>query len=69
MTDRIRGFVVTLETDMRDDDCEPIAEAIRQLRGVASVRGKATDLKDHMATMQVRNLLAKQLWQIVEDLK
>lgn len=37
MTDRYIGFAVTLDADMRDDDAAQIADAIRMIRGIATV--------------------------------
>ena len=38
MTDRVRTIHVTLSHDIRDDDAEIIAEAIRALRHVSTAR-------------------------------
>lgn len=38
MTDRYKGFVVALESDLRDDDAEGIMTALRHVRGVAGVQ-------------------------------
>lgn len=38
MTDRHKGFWVALEEDLRDDDIQPLLEAVRRMRGVADVR-------------------------------
>ena len=43
VTDRVNGFTVTLERDLRDDDATPIADAIRQLRGVIGVTAIITE--------------------------
>ena len=39
MTTRYIGYVVAIEEDIREDDAEPILNAIKQIRGVISVRG------------------------------
>ena len=69
MTDMIKGFVVTLENNIREDDCAGIAEAIRQLRGVCSVRAEVADLNHHLAAMQIRHEVGKKLWEIIEGMK
>ena len=38
MTDRIAGYVVTLDKDMRDDDVESTTNAIRMVKGVIGVQ-------------------------------
>jgi hypothetical protein len=37
MTERVKGFTVTLEKDIRIDDVEVIMQAIRMIRGIANV--------------------------------
>jgi len=37
MTDRLKGFVVTLETDVREDDAQEVISAIGLLKGVLRV--------------------------------
>lgn len=37
MTERVSGFFVTLEQDIREDDIAPTIEAIKQLRHVLDV--------------------------------
>ena len=37
MTDRHSGYVVTLRTDVREDDGEAILTALRMVKGVLSV--------------------------------
>lgn len=37
MTDRVKGFVVTLDEDMREDDAEQIRAALGMVRGVMDV--------------------------------
>ncbi len=43
MTDRIAGFVVTLEHNLRDDDAADIFRALKQLKMVLDVRPVVAD--------------------------
>lgn len=43
MTDHYSGFLVILEKDIRDDDAQPIIDAIKQLRGVLKVVPQTSD--------------------------
>lgn len=54
MTDRIKGFVVTLEQDMRDDDVQSVVDAIGMIRGVASCSPSVADIDDHMNRTRIR---------------
>jgi hypothetical protein len=42
MTDRLKGIYVAFDEDIRDDDAEPIIQAIRQIRHVLSVTPHVT---------------------------
>jgi hypothetical protein len=53
MTDRLKGLVVVLETDIRTDDAEEIINAIRMIKGVADVQGSVTDHDDYMNRSRV----------------
>lgn len=61
MSDRYHSLTVVLEHDVRDDDCEVLMAAIRQLRGVASVTGHVADFDSHMAEERARLKLGKEL--------
>jgi len=67
MTDRYAGLVVTLERDIREDDAEPILDAIRLIRGVASVEPVIGDYRTHMAEQRARLRYRKLLWKVFEE--
>lgn len=66
MTDRVHSLTVVLEKDVRTDDIEALVSAIRQFRGVISVKQHVADIDSHMAVERARNDLrdkiAKILW-------
>lgn len=43
MTDRINGYFVVLEDSVREDDVQPVLNAIRQIRGVIGVTPQIQD--------------------------
>lgn len=49
MTDRHAGYIVVLDVDLRDDDAEPILNALRMISGVQSVEPIVADLDLHIA--------------------
>jgi hypothetical protein len=49
MSDRIKGLIVVLKEDLRDDDAAPIIDAIRMLRWVVSVQPLVADVDSHIA--------------------
>jgi hypothetical protein len=67
MTDRYKGLIVTLDTDLRDDDAEPIIAAIRQLRGVIDVRPVVANPDDHINRQRVAYELRARLFRALND--
>lgn len=65
MTDRFKGFIVTLEDDIRDDDAEATIAAIQQIRGVIGVEPLVADATQHIAETRVRLDLRKKLWDVL----
>ena len=49
MTERFNALTVVLERDTREDDAQAIIDAIKQLRGVASVKGNVADVESLVA--------------------
>jgi len=66
MSDHLKGFVVTFEINMRDDDAESIAQAIRMVRGVLSVSPVIANHEDDMTRRQVRHELTEKLFKILK---
>ena len=57
MTDRIHSLTVVLNRDIREDDVEPLINAIRMIKGVLTVDKHVADISDHMAEMRaIRDL-------------
>ena len=61
MTARLKGFVVTLDQDMREDDVADIVHAIGMVRGVVSCEPMVAEYVDHMARERVREELGQRL--------
>lgn len=54
MTDRFSTLTVVLEHDIREDDAKVLIDAIRQLRGVADVKGNVSSHAEYMAMTRLR---------------
>lgn len=61
MTDRYKGFLVTLTNNTRSDDAEPILDAIRMIRGVATVKPITADANDQCVRDRVLEDLRKEI--------
>lgn len=69
MTDRIKGFVVTLDKDYRVDDVEEIRRALLMVKGVLSVESSVADISDHMNRERVRLELHEKLFAVLHSKK
>ena len=65
MTDRYYALTVILEKDFRDDDAEPILNAIRMIKGVQDVKGLVSNPETYMAEERARVELGKKLLNVV----
>lgn len=54
MTDRIKGFVVTLDSDIRIDDIDQIVNAIKMIKGVCSVEPSVSNFDDTMNRERIK---------------
>lgn len=62
MTDRISGFIVVLENDIREDDIGSIETALGQIRGVVGVRPVVSDPHVAIAHMRVHSKLKRKVY-------
>jgi hypothetical protein len=65
MTDRYHSLTVVLEHDIRDDDAQPLIEAIKMMKGVLGVAGEVSDSGNYVAEMRVKSELSKKLWEVL----
>ncbi len=68
MTDRVKGFVVTLSEDIRIDDVQRIKEAIEMITHIADVSEVVTDMDDHMARAMVKAEIKDKLLKLYESI-
>ncbi len=68
MTDRIKGLTVTIESGIRDNDCDHIINAIKQIRGVVSVASHIDDIDNHLAKQQVRHELREKFFEFWQSI-
>jgi hypothetical protein len=62
MTDRISAVTVVLEQDIRDDDVQPLLDAIQMLKGVLSVTAHVADVSQEIARVRAQSALESKLW-------
>lgn len=66
MTDRVKGFTVTLNQDYRDDDVEAILNAVRMINGVAHVEPSIVTSEDHMNRQMIRNIIREKIYKAID---
>lgn len=66
MTDRFHTLTVVLDCNIRNDDAEPIIDAIRQIRHVLDVTGEVANLESHMAEARAKQDLRNKLWDLLK---
>jgi hypothetical protein len=66
MTDRVKGFTVTLAEDVRIDDVEPVMNAIRMIKGVVDVEPSITNSDDHMNRMVITSKIRLKLIDFIQ---
>lgn len=65
MTDRFTSFTVILDQNIRDDDAQPIIDAIKQIRHVQDVFPKVANTSDAIAESGVRREIGEKLIKII----
>ena len=68
MTDRIKGLTVALAQNIREDDCQPIIDAIKMIKGVEGVILHVADPMDYIAKQQVKNELRDKIFEWFKNL-
>lgn len=69
MTDRVKGLVVVLEEDIREDDAEKIIEAVEMVKGVQSVDKNITEVDDYINRQKVVNKISKDIFEVLTKYK
>lgn len=67
MTDRLKGLVIVLEHDTREDDCNNIINAISMIKGVESVEKNVRDVDDFMSRNKIKRELLEKISKIFYD--
>ncbi len=65
MTDRIKGFLVTLDKDIREDDVQCIIDAIKMIKHVHSVKSYVTGMEDYMAYSKAESDIGRKIMEFV----
>ena len=64
MSDRVKGLVVTLKNDIKDEDADHVVSLLKAIRDVATVKPVQAGFEDYMNRDQIR----VELWEQVKDI-
>ena len=67
MTDRLKGFTVTLERDIREDDVQKLLETIELHKGVFHVEPVLVTSEDHINRTRIRLELLQKILVILNE--
>jgi hypothetical protein len=67
MTDRIHSITLVLDKDMRDDDCEALINACRQLRHVIGVTPNVSDYEVHTGEVRAHYRISAALYEALQN--
>lgn len=65
MTDRLKGYIVILEENIREDDAQPITDALTMVKGVLKVTPLVSNVNGRIAEVRARQKLVDQLLHIL----
>jgi hypothetical protein len=68
MTDRVAGYVVTLENGVREDADDEIVNALMMVKGVVGVEPVVESTELHMAKAQLRHEWRTAAWEFFKKL-
>lgn len=67
MSDRVKGFLVTLEKDVRLDDVDLLMQTIRYMRGVANLEPSIVNSDDFINQQRIKTDLRQKMYQFIND--
>lgn len=69
MTESVHSFQVVLRRDIREDDVEPLLNAIRLLTGVLEVTPIKSSWDSTMAEERARDEMASRIYELLRDIR
>lgn len=67
MTNRLKGFTITLEQDFREDDIERLKNALEMHKGVLHVEPVLVTAEDHFNRTRIRLELIQKMLEILNE--
>ncbi len=67
MTNRIAGFLITLDENIREDDAEATVAAIKQIKGVLDVTPLVANPALAIAHLRAKQTIRERLFKALEE--
>lgn len=68
MTDRYNALIVVLDREIRDDDAEPLIEAIKMMKGVQDVTGNISDINSYVVESRVKRDIMVKIHNLMKEI-
>jgi len=68
MTERVKGFTVTLAENIRIDDVQPLIDAIGMLKGVINVYPVISEPSELITETRLRNEIREKLLNVIREI-
>ncbi len=67
MSNRIKGFTVELDKDIKDEDFDQIENAIRMIKHVGSIKRSIASTDDYINRSRIKNEIRSEIWKVFEN--
>ncbi|MEM5624004.1 hypothetical protein AAHB47_01495 [Bacillus wiedmannii] len=67
MGNRVNGLIVSLDSDIREEDVEVIVNAIKMIKGVQDVGVNIIEHKDWLNRTKIRHQLQNKVYKAIEE--
>lgn len=67
MTARVKGFTVTLDRDIREDDFQRVKEAVEMIVGVLHVEPSIVTSADHISRMRLKTDITRNILKLIDE--
>lgn len=67
MSDKVKGFVVALENDLREDEIEHVINAIKMVKGVVNVEPIKTTSHDQIFQLRIKAEMRNKFYDFIKE--
>jgi len=64
---RVKGFTVTLDRDIKQEDFQRVQEAVEMIVGVLHVEPTLTTGNDHIVRMRLKNDITRNILKLIDE--